>query len=309
MLAGRRALDGVAGIKVVDDWQKAQANGGAWLLRIEIRLQPGEGGGAVPAKTAWYINVDERYPAGMIDFLPAVEGGLPGFHPHQARGFPDISADRPWRNAKICVATTTENNLTNTADAEPETAGDRLAFQARRAVEWVRRASLGILLGPGEPFELPVFTMDADRARLAFREGPETFAEWAKVTQVYGLVDLVHVGAGARWLAAREYQSPGGSALVSPEWGFAVSRARSAGKGIWLRMSSVPVLPPWQAPITWGNSGTRPGTRGLTLTTPWRPPSRSRVNPEPASFSSGSRSRSGLGPAATGTTGCPPRSP
>ena len=159
--------------------------------------------------------------------------------PHQARDFPDIVPARPWRGAKICVATRDENNLSNTADEEPYDAEERLAFQASRAVEWVRRASLGHLPGPGEPFELPVFTMD---------------------------------GVGRGWRFGRvPRRSPSGKrCLSSPDWptlcrwvpGVAAgppsanSRARPASR--WCRPSGASPLPGLVPPARRSGCGSRP---------------------------------------------------
>ena len=253
---------------MLEDWQPMERWGGgaSWALRLSIT--PPELGTAVPvpATTEWWVTVAPEYPAGDISFLPAIENGLPGFFPHQARDFPDVRDGRPWRGAKICVATNTENNLTNTGEVEPMDAEERLTFQARRAVEWVRRASCGTLLGPGQPFELPVFTMDPTRPTIAFWEGPETLPAWREARHDHGVAELVHVGGRiAGPLAVRRFDTAGGIPVVGPPWGSYVAGAKTAGKAVWIRLPAMPVLPPWEAPITWGQMRAAVSAQGIDL--------------------------------------------
>jgi hypothetical protein len=239
---------------------------------MRIAITPSDLGTAyeVPPTTNWYVFVNDTYPSGIISIMPAVEGGLPGFFQHQARAFPDEKPGQKWRDAKICVATNTENNLYNTSEIEPTTSDDRLAYQVGRAIEWVRRASHGTLIAAGEPFEMPFFT-EASARPVAFWEGPETLETWGQVTQQFGLVDLVRLGTHGGCLVAREFESPSGKTLVVPPWGAHIAGSRTSAKGVWVRFPALPILPPWAAPVTWGELREAATLQGFDLDTYLRP--------------------------------------
>src|SRR5689334_15601347 len=102
LLAGRRALEGVRGVEIVQDWiWHAQIR--RWVL--VCRLSPDvQEGGSIPALSDWYILVEPSYPWGEIKCYPAKEGGISQTFPHQTYNGPGSSV-LPWRSGDICLDT------------------------------------------------------------------------------------------------------------------------------------------------------------------------------------------------------------
>jgi hypothetical protein len=137
LLAGRRALDGLERVTILDDWQWAD---GRWVLRLRLRTRTASPE-LVPEHTNWYVTADPMYPAGEVEFLPDEEGGMIVTFPHQRHnsvGRPGV----PWRNGKICVsaplAFSSDNDLYLSRDPDV-----RLYGYCLRALEWLDRASRG----------------------------------------------------------------------------------------------------------------------------------------------------------------------
>ena len=163
LLQARRALDEFGEVRIVQDWHPGIDG---WIFQVD--LTPGDLGTKfpIPATTSWYIVAQPRYPAGLIDIMPAGEGGITDTFPHQLPNVP-ARAGQPYTMGKICVATDSEGNLRSDREAEPIDAADRLAWHIVRALEWIRRASRGTLLADGDWFELPFIGMAMASSRSA----------------------------------------------------------------------------------------------------------------------------------------------
>jgi ThiF family len=197
------------------------------------------------------VRAPAGYPRGLIDILPAVEGGISGIFPHQSRG--EAPAGAPYRLEKICVATDSENNLRRDAQAEPRSAEDRLAWHVRRALDWIEHASNGTLLASGDPFELPIYPQKGS-GLFVFREGAGDLGRWGGVADTAGMANLrlLDVGRGPTWVISA-FLSLRGQVLFDPPWGTGItSRWSQALTAFWIRVPDVVVRPPYTAPSTWG---------------------------------------------------------
>lgn len=257
LLQARRALDEFGEIEIVQDWHPGVDG---WLLRVD--LTPGNLGTKfpIPGTTSWYIVAQPRYPAGLIDILPAVEGGITDTFPHQLPNVP-ARAGQPYTLGKICVATDSEGNLRSDREVEPTDSGDRLAWHIVRGLEWIRRASRGTLLVDGDWFELP-FYRDGN-GLVAFREGPDTLAVWQDIPDRAGLADVIRLTPSG-FTVVTAFRSLGHKVLLRPTWGQAVIGPEQP-RAIWVRFPGVISLPPYRAPRTMGELRAVAAAQGVDL--------------------------------------------
>lgn len=269
--AGRRALDGLPGVAILGDWAW-DGRIAMWVLRC--RLAPAiDPTLLVPAVTEWYILVDREYPWGTIQFFPAKQGGLAYTFPHQkynGEGSPRVA----WRTGDICLDTTVRVLGRNGGDREPAGVHERLAWRFRRALDWLVAASRDDLISVGEPFELPHFPQSGDAQHMGaspddpdevvFTEGQDTFLFWGGLHARTGPVDLMPLGK--RSLAVTHFRTRVNRVALEPHWGHAIAKVEGIrSKGLWLHLNEIPVLPPWQAPATWGELRAACCRQGLAL--------------------------------------------
>jgi hypothetical protein len=60
LLAGRRALDGMGGVKLLNDWAWEERVG-KWVLHCRLSPRVAENG-PIPPQTDWHVLVDRAYP-------------------------------------------------------------------------------------------------------------------------------------------------------------------------------------------------------------------------------------------------------
>ena len=259
---GRRALEGMAGVVLLEDWTWHQQAAG-WALKT--RLSPSVvQNGPIPAATNWYSLVDDTYPWGGVIFYPAADGGITQTFPHQNCNA-EAYTDRPWRKGRLCVDTNLHALGRQGYDVEPFEPGQRLRWHFSRVLEWLAAASGGILVHPGDPFELPQYPQ-ALKGVAAFNESPESLRAWQDIRQRHGLVTLRLVNEGGEVVYASKFQTLDGRLLVQPQWGCVLSESkRNEIKGGWVLLDSIPVLEPCQAPTTWGELRAACRQQGISL--------------------------------------------
>lgn len=248
LLAARRALEGIQGIALLKDWTW-HASSNRWVLYC--RLSPDVlAGGPIPSSSDWYVLVDAAYPGGSIKLCPA-KGGLAETFPHQS--YNGGGGDGvPWRDGDLCLNTDVHVLGRMAYDSEPYDVHTRLKWHIQRALEWLRLASRGELLSPGDPFELPDFPVGAAAITVAFSEGLESFPSWQAAVERFGLVDLVGLANKPGVLLVKRLRSLGGRILIEPTWGRSlISAGEKPVKGIWLRLDQVPIVEHWRIPCTW----------------------------------------------------------
>jgi hypothetical protein len=206
----------------------------------------------VPATTDWILHIAADYPWGEIDFSPAAEDGLAATFEHQRHNSPAEDGEVA-RGGNICVPTG-HQSLGRSAYG-PEPVGDaeaRLVWHLRRGLEWIRDASRGDLTRPGEPFEVPDLPHRGAQV-VVYAEGAEELRAWAAVQDRAGLATLRYTDDRKNRSVVTEFRNRAGPPLVKASFGsvFAAGLAEAPDAG-WIRLHSAPVLPPWQAPATWG---------------------------------------------------------
>jgi len=246
ILAGRRALEGMPEVTILNDWVWNDAVG-KWVLscRLSIDVNPKS---PIPPATDWYVLVDGAYPWGSIKFHPSkVNGIVQTFH-HQSY---NNAGDLPWRNGDICLDTSVHVLGRHGHDIEPYGVYKRLRWRFQRAIQWLNAASSGELILPGEPYELPQFPKSAFQDTVVFSEGQESFARWKSVPERVGIVEFGRKGSNL--LFTKVFKSALGADLWIPSWGHVMADIHTGNVGgIWLRVNSAPALFPWQVPTTLG---------------------------------------------------------
>jgi hypothetical protein len=250
--AGRQALDAIANVEILRDleWEETSK---AWLLHIRLKPPNLVFNEFVPPETEWLISVDEQYPFGDINFFPSKENGIVATFPHQALN--NEGRAEFWRDGKICLSDPYSIFEDRFLSTEPFSADERLAWHVERALGWLEHASRRELLKPGDFFELPAFpARSTNYSLVGFDGSKELFDRWKAVEQTVGLFDFYKLPADNAIIIPRRFYGIGGkNVLVGSDFG-AYFRGLTVAKdfGMWIRAESLPVVPPWKAPITWG---------------------------------------------------------
>lgn len=220
---------------------------GKWVLHCAIEAQVAENG-PVPVKTVWYILADDVYPSGDVVFYPAKEGGITRTFQHQnynGVGLPEV----PWRSGRLCADTSMRALRRQAYDVEPFDPDERLLWHVLRVQEWLARASRSQLVEPGDPYELP-YVPTASDGLLAFNEGPENLEEWRGLKKRFGYVSLNELKTGCPVFLPMKFFSRKGDEEFSPPWGKPLGESLT-NLSAWIMLDEVPVLDPWQIPMTW----------------------------------------------------------
>jgi len=247
LLRARRALEELSFYQLLTDWQWNNAVK-KWVLKCSLTVKPGN---LIPDRTDWFIVADEEYPLGDIEFYPGKEAGLTRTFQHQSHNaFGKL--ELPWREGKICAQTSMRYASRRVYDIEPFSIDERLSWRVSRAHEWLVAAAEGRLAEKGEPFELPEFPV-AGIEKVGFVEDEKSFLSWQEQSSTSGLATLVQLEGVVQWTAVASFSNERGMAIHEVKYGIALTdKALRKITAIWIRLSRVPVLSPWQAPATFG---------------------------------------------------------
>lgn len=270
--AGRRALEGILGVTIVEDWRPLP-NTALWHLLLRLSLEPVEAALSdyVPVETDWFVVTSMNYPVGLLEFYPAKNGGLTATFAHQ--NFNSLGSDDvPWRDGNICLTRPLQvlgRTVPDDADAD---AGSRLLWMCLRALEWLRAARDGELFFKGEPWELPDFRRELklpakEVPTLVFSEDAHSFDFWQQSRFRCGLAELGSWRRDPPTHFVRSFSSPTGTEILRTSWGRRLEESdpKRNATAIWLLLNSVPVRAPWQAPTTWRELREAVEEQGLDL--------------------------------------------
>jgi hypothetical protein len=245
-----RAVAGLDGVDILDEptWNSGVER---WVLPCRLTVLPGTVW-PLPLRTAWFVLLESRYPAGSVEIHPAKHGGITETFPHQSLNL-DGPSDCLWRAGKICVHSGARALGRLGGDPEPLGARDRLRWRLTQALRWVHAASRGILNGPGDPYELP----DFDCSRLpafGFAEDRESLQAWSQISRLAGLAEVCAPSDLTHLLVATSFRDFDSTVVCRAAWGsvFDPSDSGTTGRGLWVRFPAVPHLEPWRPPLTWG---------------------------------------------------------
>ena len=251
MRAGRRSLDGLVGVELVEDWQWLPEVG-RWTLLLRLTVDLGESD-RIPASTDWHFAVDSQYPLGDIWVSPAKTNGIKVTFHHQRCNRSSQPAV-PWRRGNICVDIGVRGLDRSVHNQEPWSATRRLEWYVRRALAWLAAAAKDELMLDGEPFELPDFPLGPDSEfTVAFNEDATTFASWQAIRKRVGYFEYSEPPAIRHASLVQRFLTNGNKVLLEAPWSQTYQlRQPTLKRGVWIRLPQLPVVEPWQAPTTWG---------------------------------------------------------
>ena len=241
LLAGRRALDRVPTIEIIEDWTNF---GHQWALRIRISIS--DSSALVPALSDWYLLADADYPQGRILMLPAKTNSIQETFQHQRRNDegPELL---PWRSGNICLSTNELRSGSLISSVEPWDARDRLLWSAERGIAWLTDAALNKLAVPGQPFELPDFPSTDKFGIIGYNED---FSSLNSAGPLFGTGKLLRPSFNQRLVFLTELSDIHGAPVKTFDWGSAVFGRSEAI--CWFRLSALPFFAPWRSPNTLG---------------------------------------------------------
>lgn len=252
LLVARRVVEELAAVEIIEDlkWDPLIEK---WVLlcRLSPVIQPNN---FFPESTSWYVHIDDSYPWGDIKFLPAKINGIKGTFPHQNYNGEE-KKEHPWSEGHLCLDTSYRKFRNKGLDKEPFDPTFRLHWHFGRALHWLQDAAKGELTNPGDLFELPDFNKSS-LDTIGFCENYESYLEWQKSKKTYGLAEiLLYRNQKPFVMMPTKFTSLEGEMVFQPNWGTTISNPNpelKTLKGAWMIIKRVPFIPPWQAPMTWG---------------------------------------------------------
>ncbi len=261
------SLRGIERAEVVHGWTHI-AELGKWFLTLRVRISD-PNRKHLPPEVTCIILADSIYPWGAVTVYAAKQGGFTVTFPHQLYN-QDGPAQVPWRTGEICVAATVRclnRQGYGLGLDEPFTSEGRLRWVVSRLVEWLSAAARDELTRPGDPFELPDFPDTAyEQPRIVYSESQESLRTWSKISERNGIVELTEYSSPSNALIVSSFKNLSGNVVIRNDWGTELrERAKAGRNGLWIRLNSVPVLDPYQAPVTWDELRTAATRQGIDL--------------------------------------------
>ncbi len=246
--AGRRALDGIPEVEILDDWVWFEKEK-VWGLHLALlpKLTPTE---FIPAVTPWYLVATNRYPQGDVKLYPAKRNGITATFQHQSLNS-DGEDTVLWRTGDLCLATNFKQLGHQGYDFEPRISHERLRWNIARALEWLVAASQDRVAELNEPFELP--QIKRGPGLIAFQENTVQLEQWNSLPEHLGLVQLSLLDSELDYWHTLTFSTHSGKPLVENHWGTNLARTTNRDStGMWIRLPQIPVVRPWRFPATWG---------------------------------------------------------
>jgi len=263
LLSARRALEELPFVKILEDlqWYDKVSKWG-FQCRIKINHIPAS---LIPALTYWYVIIEPAYPWGQIDIYPAKKGGIFNTFHHQnlnSEGNPDL----PWRKGNICVQTSLRLFCQRGYDQEPMSNETRLSWHLLRAYEWLSAASQNKLVQPGDPFELPYVPRLPNRL-IGFIEDSFSYSTFWKVkVGSYGYATLIQDQQNNGHQVIKSFHDPSYLELRRYRYGSNIDKFWQLSEtALWIKLEAVPVLQPWQIPMTFGELQAVLNLKGIDL--------------------------------------------
>jgi ThiF family/Prokaryotic E2 family A len=244
---GRRALDSLPGVTLIEDW--AQAQSGQWTLEISLDI----GANAsedVPSETRWYVVSSSSYPDGRIEIYPARSGGITTTFPHQSHNSLSREEDRAWTRGNLCLTHPAAGVLRKMSQSEPMDADTRLRWRIERALEWLELAASENLSKPGDPYEVPPLPTSGTEM-VAFNEGAYTFPIWNAKKTSFGVLRSKLLNASPTIRIVSSFFDEAGSSILEPSWGRLVREDKQQEVGLWIKLLDEPLVDHWHVPDTW----------------------------------------------------------
>lgn len=245
ILRGRRALEGIDGIRLLEPDPTYFPSLNRWIIRVELTIDVGSK--AIPPVSEWYIKIHPEYPYGSIDIMPAIEKSVSTTFVHQSINRTiDVV---PWRSGRICVDYPGTHLRGPRFVSQPNTEEGRLVWHLVRALDWLRAAANDMLALPGEPYEHPSFQIAQSKPTLVYEDDQARFPWWSSRLKRYGTFECEEIRESL-WLA-RNFAD--GLAHRNDQWGSVLTHSKSKRVGYWIALDYPPLLDKYATPNTWGD--------------------------------------------------------
>lgn len=246
IVQGRRFCDSIDSYTLLEDltWSASEKK---WVLKFALsgNFPPTD---KVPAETVWYALISKNYPYGSLNIYPAAKGGIESTFPHM-----NLNRDtgKSWRSGDICIKTQYGAWKSSYFNKEPFDAY-RLQWCIKRSLLWIKAAAEGTLQAEGDPFEFPHILLESKIiTRWIFAESPEMFQNW-QTSGHTGILEFYKPAINTNLAVVLNYSDDNGSNLRY-EWGSLLADAKDNREpAFWFRVPEIPVIEPWQIPLTWG---------------------------------------------------------
>ncbi len=250
MRRGRRRIEEISAITLLKDWTWDDATEQFYIC-FNICLEHDYKN--IQKITEWYVTSTALYPFGPISIYPSCQNSITKTFPHQSiNAFEE--KNHLWRKGKLCVDLIDHTLGNRTIEREPFTTDERLYWNLQRAVLWVRAVSEDKLISNGDFFELPDFPINSNTV-FAFQEDTVSMMIWEEIEESFGIakvirrdsengipVDVIH----SYWSIDLKKE------LYVPAWGSTVKESCDYEEALWIKLSEVPVINGWQAPVDLG---------------------------------------------------------
>lgn len=207
----------------------------------------------VPKHSRWVALVDCSYPAGRIRFFPAQDGGLVHTFPHQELNVKFDSGHATWRAGKICLDSSSQRLGRLAGGPEPKgDAEQRLRWHVERCLAWLELAANNQLMVDDEPFEVPQCPSELLNSNftVVHDEGDDTWRAWDGRIRRCGEIHWGMMPGLEKTIVAEEFFDACGDPFRRCRRHF--NSGDKPWVGYWWLWPSPIVIPPWQAPCTWG---------------------------------------------------------
>ena len=245
LLQGRRFCESISGYTLLEDltWLPVENK---WVIKFSLSSSyiPTN---FVPAETSWYAFLSDDYPFGELSILPAAEGSITATFPHMNY---NTDLAKPWRSGDICIKTSYGAWKNSYFNSEPFDVS-RLQWSVKRSIAWLNAAATGTLQSAGDPYEFPHFP-SRDKKRWAFSETTASFQTWDTLDEQSGILNFFTPSWNKHLAVVTDYFGRNGK-LLHYQWGTALNKPLGDQEAaLWFMCPEIPVLPPWQIPMKWG---------------------------------------------------------
>ncbi|MBO9692965.1 ThiF family adenylyltransferase [Chryseobacterium sp.] len=240
----RRQLEKIQGYSLLQDflWNDVLQK---WYLifKISLDIQESE---SVSRNTQWYLFVDKDYPDGDVWIMPSKKHGITSTFQHQEFNLKDDRID--WTLGKICLTETQGSWGRKQYLKEPRDLNLRLKWYVERCKQWIIAASTNTLVEKGDPFEFPPFP-PRNNIHLVFNEDEASFKDWSKRSKNSGTFEAIRFNRSTDLYLIKSL-AIGGDQFDVP-WGNQIDKLDEEFKyGIWQLINKIPVISPWQIPVS-----------------------------------------------------------
>lgn len=255
----RRTVEDFGDISVIHDlaWMPIEA---VWTLCVDAkRLTSSD---FIPETSRWWFCVSPRYPWGSVTVYPDKDRGIKGtFHHQLTNDHGEVGV--PWRTGDICLRVPAFALRRRGFDEDPMGQPNRLRWYFERLLSWIDAAAADTLSKDGDPMELPHIVEST--GVFGFSETPSELAAWTSQQSTFGLAEFLILTSEPAKVAVKRFQTLDGESIREVSWGEFLTANGQAAAGFWIRLPSVPSIPPYKAPATWGELRQSALSQGICL--------------------------------------------